>query len=263
MNKLNVSLKILDEIPDDAILYYSGGIDSTVLKYIIKKYGYSFKSIYIKTSLESQKLLDYIKTEHPDTIFYNPKTTFENIVEKYRYLPTISNPYCCSFLWTKSDKELNSQYKNIIYGVIKDDYESKDGYKVKSGSNSTAWSPLYQWTKEEIKAFADENNINYSFEYKTEVKRNRAWSCPFCPIVDIENKMLNIELYPDAYEKIKNLAYQCYENNKALQKTYSSAEEYLDAYMNTDCKNLNLGFRKKITLDNYPEYPYGIRKLLL
>jgi len=112
-------------------LNFSGGKDSTVLKFLCDKwcsiYGYEkIKCLFNNTTNEHKEILDFVKSFGDEVIWTRPKMTFAETLKKYGY-PVISKQtarFISRYRKTKSS-EMKSFYKD---GIKKDG--SKSAFKI-------------------------------------------------------------------------------------------------------------------------------------
>jgi len=108
-------------------LNFSGGKDSTVLKYFIDKWtdlnGYPrIKNLFNNTTNEHKEILDFVKTFGDSVTWTRPRMTFAQVIEKYGY-PVVSKQtsrFISRYRNTKSE-QMRQFYKN---GINKDGSQS-------------------------------------------------------------------------------------------------------------------------------------------
>ena len=90
--------KVAKSYPND-ILYAgnSGGKDSAVLDYLLRKSGIVYQSYYTNTTIDPKGTIRHIRDQYPYTKILQPELTFYQLVEK-KGLPTRLNRYCCERL---------------------------------------------------------------------------------------------------------------------------------------------------------------------
>lgn len=113
---------------DGMYLSYSGGLDSTVLKYILDDlYNQKIPSVYAKTGLDFPELVNHIKSQSNVTIV-NPIKTFSQVIKENGY-PVESKSTAMKIMRLR-DQTGRYKYaqKNFLEGI------KKDGTKVASAT---------------------------------------------------------------------------------------------------------------------------------
>jgi len=164
----NIILMALEDNVNDLpiVAGNSGGKDSAVLDFILKKYWFNYKSIYTNTTIDPKGTIGHIRKYYPHTTILQPKETFYQLIER-KGLPTRLNRYCCEFL-----KEYASVGKMIFEGV-----RSSESHKRKGRNyihiDDRKWQkgaihvyPIYDWTDENVYEYIDLNNIILPPVYK-------------------------------------------------------------------------------------------------
>jgi len=184
----------------------SGGKDSAVLDYLLRKSEIKYTSIYANTTIDPIGTIKYIRDNYPNTIIIQPKESFYKLVERKGF-PTRLNRYCCELL-----KEYVSVGRIMFEGVRSSesskrqgrDYIQCDSSKWQKGSQHVY--PLYDWSDEDVWSFIKEKDIKLAPSCNLGLKR---LGCVGCPLVSRKgHREHEFELYPKYYEAIK----------KAIQK---------------------------------------------
>jgi 3'-phosphoadenosine 5'-phosphosulfate sulfotransferase (PAPS reductase)/FAD synthetase len=105
---------------DNVYISFSGGKDSTVLKYIAEEEYPGIKSVFVDTGLEYPEIKEFIKSfKNVETI--HPKISFLEVIKKYGY-PLISkeqSQFIEQFRNAKSEKTKNTRLNGNKNGVGK------------------------------------------------------------------------------------------------------------------------------------------------
>jgi len=179
----------------------SGGKDSAVLDYLLRKSGIKYKSYYANTTIDPAGTIRYIRENYPHTEILQPKIPFYKLVEK-KGLPTRLNRYCCERL-----KEYASIGKIVFEGVRSAESSKRKGRDYIQCDNRS-WQkgaqhvyPLYDWTDEDIWNFISEKQIKLAPAYDNGMKR---LGCVGCPLVSRKgHREKEFALYPKQFERIK------------------------------------------------------------
>jgi phosphoadenosine phosphosulfate reductase len=178
----------------------SGGKDSAVLDYLLKKSGIKYNSIYTNTTIDPIGTIKHIRQLYPHTIILQPTETFYQLVER-KGLPTRLNRYCCEYL-----KEYGSVGKVIFEGVRSAesrkrqgrDYIQCDTRKWQKGCQHIY--PIYDWSDADVWRFIAEKQIKLAPCYSLGLSR---LGCVGCPQINNRKRVKEFELYPKYLIQIK------------------------------------------------------------
>lgn len=94
------------------VIAYSGGKDSVLLAYLVRKAGVRLPKVYNNTTIDPPQTLSFVKRHHANV--QQPNSSFLDLVEKKGF-PTMFRRFCC--------KELKERYiaDNILLGVRQDE----------------------------------------------------------------------------------------------------------------------------------------------
>ena len=214
---------------------FSGGKDACVLKDIILKYNDKLdfvpEFVLFSATLMSKSLRDFITTYHSEVIIMEPEKTFFDLCIENNMFPNIFNCFCCPELLNKIAEEFEKNNKIVIDGVKFSDTENNIGLeKIWSFGEgySTHYSPLWDWTDEDIYEYININSIPLHSDYEI---FNHSYGCYFCVGNIAEVKAKQLELDPELAEKLRNTASIIYNNNENIQKAFKSSEEYFQYFI--------------------------------
>lgn len=235
--KLTISKTI--DMHDNVALSFSGGKDSTVLKYIIESMNLNIPSIFVNTGVEYNSIVDFVKSFDNIRII-KPKYSFFKIVEKYgypiiskeqsRYLSDIKNPKVCQA--TKNLRLSNGNFSiskkwmwlldtdikisdKCCYHLKKGPLQ-REGYFYFTGERIQESNlrrqryhtcilpkkciPLRLWTDQLIEKYINYHDIKICDIYKYE----RRTGCKYCLYG------IHLEKYPDRIDRLKFLESESY-----------------------------------------------------
>jgi len=218
--KVDHSLYIIEnflaQFPE-AIVSFSGGLDSTMLLYLTRIVDKDRKGCFVNTTNEHFEIIKFVRTvENINTIF--PKINFTQVIEKYgfpliskevseclweiRYtkseklknlrLHKLPNKYkyllntefdvchkCCYFLKKAPFKKINKN-GSLVGTLASESYLRKSDYLRVGGcinEKKKQANPLSIWTKKDIWKFVRKNNIPYCDVYD---KGEQSTGCAYC-----------------------------------------------------------------------------------
>jgi 3'-phosphoadenosine 5'-phosphosulfate sulfotransferase (PAPS reductase)/FAD synthetase len=121
-------------------LSFSGGIDSTVINYIIKKNKLPIKHIFFNKDVENvynRKIINKVIKQYKYIHKAEPKLTYNEIVYEYGF--PIGNKN-----FSKMCYRLNSYYNNLNVNNLRDTFRIITGYTIKDIINDKKISNLYK-----------------------------------------------------------------------------------------------------------------------
>jgi 3'-phosphoadenosine 5'-phosphosulfate sulfotransferase (PAPS reductase)/FAD synthetase len=210
---------------------YSGGKDSTVVLYLLKKECESFGLDFHKIVVVGPVLMDHYtggKVEYPETIEFCKKvvadlglnyleevstTTFWELAEKYglptfRGIKTVTN--CCERLKIAPMVKLCKQLKTKVVYLGTTAPESHQRQLAAYSHGDTYWMkkwgciqccPILYWTEAEVWRYTHDENIPYNTIYDKGASR---CGCATCTAYEgWETDMLRLS--PENYVKVNSL----------------------------------------------------------
>jgi len=120
--KIDHSVSVIDRFLQDnpnAIIAFSGGVDSLVMLHLIRGMDKNRKAIFVNTTNEHSEILRFVKTiENVETV--RPSITFNQVVSQYGF-PLISKKVSRMIYVLKHPTEKNQNVRNLyLTGIRKD-----------------------------------------------------------------------------------------------------------------------------------------------
>jgi len=203
---------------------FSGGKDSQVLQWVMEQSGCKHKSVYRLTTVDPPELVNFIKTNYPDTIIEKPKETMWQLIERKKTPPTRRVRYCCEVL-----KERGWKSDDIVcVGVRKDESPRRSQWdQVKhcmKGGGYTLVNPILEFTDKDVwEIIKDIAKIEYCHLYDEGFKR---LGCVGCPMASWKQREFEFHKYP----KIKRAYMGAFERmlvnrkNSKMKELWTNAE---------------------------------------
>ena len=214
------------------ILAFSGGKDSVVAYFILKKSGIDFTPIYSPTSADPPELIYFIRKNFPDVIFnkYNKWTkgdksgkekTMWTLIGNRAILPTRLNRYCCDELKERTGDKGDTVFTGVRWEESKARADQKmvNFYKEK-----IMVRPIVDWSETEVWSYILQNNLPYCELYDKGFNRIGCIGCPLGT-----NQKRELELYPkykDNYLRALKKFLE-YRERKGLETTWKTPEEVM------------------------------------
>ena len=235
-SKINDCIKLIQKYePAEGYMFaFSGGRDSSLVKKLLELSNVSFEAWYFVFTTENDSFWKYLQ-KMSDLHYVTKSKTVYDLCRERKELPMATNRFCRSIC--KIDFSVLYNKSNIVVTGYKShdvmhNWVGSFWYK-KPDTDNVIFSPIYDWSETEISDAIDYLNIGLYEEY---YRGGRAYSCPLGSCLYAKTKQKNIIAYPDCFEKFKELAIYCYENNEVIREEYSSPEEYLKCYLGYDSK---------------------------
>jgi|GEM_PF-649999 len=175
----------------------SGGKDSAVVDFLLKKSGINYYSYHTNTTLDPPGTIQHLKMNYPHTEILQPNETFYQLIRR-KGLPTRLNRYCCEYL-----KEYASVARMVFEGVRSAesknrkgrDYVQCDSRKWQQGAQHVYL--IYDWTDLDVWNYIKFRNIIISPHYEEAKKVGLTrLGCVGCPLVKLKTRKKEFILYP-------------------------------------------------------------------
>lgn len=192
-----------------AAVSFSGGKDSTVVSYLVRKALGTNKILHIfaDTTLENPDTLKYLRDlEHTENIFLLSAKTehnYEDLVTKAE-LPSRIHRWCCTVLKTAPIEKLLRQIlesgeKILVFdGIRREESRKRENYRcVESDTKigpQISIRPILRWTALEEWLFILTRNIHFQEGYKMGLRRI---GCSLCPLNSSWSELILQRSYPE------------------------------------------------------------------
>jgi phosphoadenosine phosphosulfate reductase len=173
------------EPPEGYYLAFSGGKDSCVIKFLAQLAGVKFEAWYSNTTIDPPELVYFIKREHPDVEWSQPKygNMMHRVATAPKVPPTRSCRWCC-----EEYKEHRGNGQEKIFGIRAAESRTRENNWVEVGTdkyNNTAICPILYWTDKQLWKFIYHYKIPYCGLYDEGFNR---LGCVGCPLSSSQNK---------------------------------------------------------------------------
>ena len=208
--KISKAMKLLQEFEETAIdlsdqgyyLAFSGGKDSIVIKQLAKMAGVKFESYYNNVTIDPPELVRFIKKEHSEVKWNNPKMHLCKRIVERRDPPTRLNRWCCA-----EYKEKGGDGKFKVVGIRAAESARRKGLwkqVVKNKRMGMILCPILYWTDEDVWQFIRDQKMEYCCLYDEGFKR---LGCIGCPLGGPKNQKREFERWP-RYEALWKKAFK-------------------------------------------------------
>jgi len=180
--KIESSIKMLNFYNDRFNPYhvaFSGGRDSSVLLWLVKKAKVDFNAFFYDNCLIHLKDRNHIKNVYPDVKILMSNWNLKKLVEIHKMLPTRWRGYCCAFF-----KESHNCNGIVLTGIRSEEcFKRKQRYVFEFSRNSIfkfykgIINPIKGFSNEDIKVILDSEKIPLSETYEKK-SRNGCIGCP-------------------------------------------------------------------------------------
>ena len=231
-DSLELIKKYIDIYCDrEIIIPSSGGKDSSVTTYLVKKIINNPKILFNNTTLDVADTYLHIKKENNLKII-NPKEGFYQWRERLNFIPTRFSRACCSIFKEGSMiSSLNIDSKYLFFMGMRNDESNKrsmygDVWKNTKWGNREwdAVLPIRKWTEENIWLYILMRNIDINPKYKKGYTRVGCGIA--CPFYTKTTWVLDKYWYPEMYKRWHNILKKDFIDNKKASIMNCTLDEY-------------------------------------
>lgn len=226
---IETSVKIFED--REIAVLSSGGKDSSIVTYLVKKLVDSPRIIFNNTTLDCADTYKHIKKENNLQII-NPKEGFYKWREKNNFVPTRFARACCTIFKEGAMVETLSKEDKYVFfmGMRNQESNTRSGYgdvwkNDKWGSREwDAILPIRSWTEEQIWLYAIMENIDINPKYKKGY--TRVGCAVACPFYSKTTWVLDRYWYPCLYNRWHEILENDFIENKKACVMNCTLEEY-------------------------------------
>jgi phosphoadenosine phosphosulfate reductase len=214
-----------DNEPDDGYyLAFSGGKDSCACKELARMAKVSFEAWYSNTTIDPPELVRFIKLQHPDVKWNNPKygNMMHRVATRVGLPPTRVVRWCC-----EEYKEHGGAGRTKIFGVraLESRARLTRWKEISLDTNGdTAICPIVYWSDEQVWEFIKFYSLPYCSLYDEGFRR---LGCVGCPLLNPESQRREFERWPNFERNWKRAIISNWENYK--DKTRKDGKPYMHA----------------------------------
>lgn len=162
-----------------AVVCFSGGKDSIVIKHLAIMAGIDFDPIYSITTIDPPELIYYIRDHHKDVIWNRPKMhMLRYMVDTCSGLPTRFSRWCCE----KYKENTGADYEIAITGVRAAESVRRRGMwkqvNVNRKRKGIILAPIVYWSDADVWNFIHGENMRYCCLYNEGFTRLGCIGCP-------------------------------------------------------------------------------------
>jgi len=238
-NRLNIIEKESIDLIKNKLQYYegctpiifsSGGKDSMVTSYLVKKL-INAKTLFNNTSLDCADTYKFIK-QIDNLEILNPQEGFYQWRERENFIPTRFARGCCSiFKEGETIKHIDKNEKCLIFmGMRNEESSGRSGYgdewkNDKWGKREwQAILPIRKWTEVDIWLYIIKNNIPINEKYKKGY--SRVGCAIACPFYNKSTWVLDNYWYPKMYKRWQDILKKDFIDNYKWTRLNCTIKEY-------------------------------------
>ncbi len=191
--KRAIDLLIEHEPEEGYWLAFSGGKDSIVLKALALLSGVKFEAWYSNTTIDPPELVRFIKKEHKDVKWNNPKMAMMKRVVEKSTPPTRIARWCCEEYKERGGRDqlkligvraFESTRRALQWKEIVPNFKSEKGKII---------CPIVYWKDAEVWEFIRQRGLPYCELYDQGFKR---LGCIGCPLAGSRQQKVEFERWP-------------------------------------------------------------------
>ena len=188
--KVDNAIGLIRLLGSKALVCFSGGKDSVVIKDLARRTGITHQAIYSVTTIDPPELIYFIREFHRDVIWNRqPKHLLQYMVDNGKGLPTRWARWCCDVY-----KENTGAGDKIIGVRAEESLRRRRLWKqVNARRGGMIIAPIVYWTDADVWQYIHENSLPYCRLYDEGFKRI---GCIGCPLAGAKNQKKEFDRYP-------------------------------------------------------------------
>lgn len=196
------------------VVSFSGGKDSTVVSYLVRKSLESNKVLHIfgDTTIEYPSTLNYIKEfskNNGDEIPFRENSSYHTFLEMCELIgpPSMLNAWCCSVFKASPIAQLIRDVKSKRGAISFEGIRRKESwrrrnrepvYNNKKIAHQLSVYPILEWRELEVWLYILSKHLDFNEAYNKGLPRV---GCMYCPYASPYNEYIISKLYSSDYQK--------------------------------------------------------------
>jgi phosphoadenosine phosphosulfate reductase len=190
--KVDAAVGLLQLMGDGAVVCFSGGKDSIVIKDLARRAGITHQTIYSVTTIDPPELIYFIRDFHRDVIWNRqPKHMLQYMVDSGHGLPTRLARWCCEIY----KENTGNDHLKIIGVRAEESLRRRKLWKQVNANRrgGTILAPIVYWTDADVWQYIHENHLPYCRLYDEGFTRI---GCIGCPLAGANIQKRTFDRYP-------------------------------------------------------------------
>jgi len=211
---------------------FSGGKDSIVLEWLMRKAGKEFDLVYTYTTIDPPEVVTFIKKNYPQCKIIRPKRSFWKLLE-VRNPPTYWVRWCCHDLKKKPIWYLPHYHR--VFGIRAEESNTRNTYpeinfferNSKRGMlEHVQYYPMLEWPEWAVWTVINNEGLKYPSMYE-EFGRI---GCMVCPMRRAGEHAKWRDRFPAAYRVFERKARQWWRKrkNEGKDMNNTTADEFIE-----------------------------------
>ncbi|MHA2044094.1 MAG: phosphoadenosine phosphosulfate reductase family protein [Candidatus Thorarchaeota archaeon] len=209
---------------------FSGGKDSIVTAWLMKRSGIEHDLVYSNTTIDPPAVLQFIKKHYPEVKWCRPKESFWKMIPK-RNPPLKFAKWCCTTL--KKEPSWKFPHKHRVFGIRREEGPMRRKYEriyhfTSYKQDHIHYRPILEWQEWAVWELIEREELAYPHLYDM---TNRL-GCVICPMRTKKQHEKWRAIYPGYYKAFEAAVKKWYNKRKAQGKPLLNdcPEDFIEAW---------------------------------
>lgn len=231
--KIQMAVNLIGTMCDskNAMLAFSGGKDSIVIRELKRLSGIKTEDVYSVTTIDPPELVRYIMKHHEDVRWIRqPKTLLQRMIDGAKGPPTRLSRWCCE----EYKENTGAGYDAKIIGVRAAESARRKGLWKQVNKdlrgNGIILAPIVYWTDQDVWEFIRRSNLPYCELYDEGFSR---LGCVGCPLAGPACQRREFDRWP-GFERVWRRAFDRFWDRWHDVPTRSGKRRYFEDFGSAD-----------------------------
>lgn len=226
------------EPPEGYFCGFSGGKDSIVAEYLLRRSGVKYRAFYSSTGIDPPEVVRFIREHYPEIPFLKPPMTFWNGIRK-KSPPLRMMRWCCDLAKKQPAKPAvikalcGDPLRHRVMGIrAEESYRRANRPRIDKYRGITTYKPIFYWKEWHIWELIESRQLPYPSLYGEGFGRIGCVICPFIMGKNQRNLERHRERWPAIYRIFERVVTDWFLHHRRNIDRYNeqTPAEYLAAY---------------------------------